>query len=142
MRTAGVSPAQRKRAAVFSICPIVLCAVLFLCRGEIADFAHSGMFPDCQFHEITGWLCPACGNTRAVLAILEGHFLRAFGYNPMIPVLVIALLCLYLEQLCLVCGKRIRLLPRRNALLFTVVGVVLGYDIIRNFFPQITLCLA
>ena len=59
----------------------------------------------------------------------------------MILTLTTVLAVLYAETVCLALEKPVRLLPRSNALLFTVVGTVLGYDIIRNFFPWMTLCL-
>ena len=58
----------------------------------------------------------------------------------MIFTLFAALVCLYAELVCTAVGKPRRILPRSNALLFLTVGIVLGYDIVRNFFPAITLC--
>lgn len=80
------------------------------------------------------------GHWLAVLPLLQGHPLRSIGYNPMIFTLFAALTCLYAELVCTAVGKPRRILPRSNALLFLTVGIVLGYDIVRNFFPAITLC--
>ena len=35
----------------------------------------------CQIRRFTGVICPACGSTRAVLAMLHGHILTAIYYH-------------------------------------------------------------
>ena len=39
----------------------------------------------CLFHELTGFYCPGCGGTRAVLALLAGHPVLSFLYHPLVP---------------------------------------------------------
>ena len=36
----------------------------------------------CLFHRATGWPCPTCGTTRAVLAVSRGALGEAFRLNP------------------------------------------------------------
>ena len=38
--------------------------------------------PQCLFHRLTGWNCPACGAQRAFYHLLHGHFVAAFRFNP------------------------------------------------------------
>ena len=102
---------SRRRAAGISIGVPLLALCAFLFRDAIADFAASDRFPSCRFFQLTGCLCPACGNTRAVLELLHGHLLRSLGYNPMIVVFGLMLLCLYGEAVCLALGKPRQLLP-------------------------------
>lgn len=42
-------------------------------------------FPGCLFKEVTGYDCPGCGGTRAVVALLQGHILESFCYHPIVP---------------------------------------------------------
>ena len=42
-------------------------------------------FPGCLFKEVTGYDCPGCGGTRAVVALLQGHTLESFCYHPIVP---------------------------------------------------------
>lgn len=39
-------------------------------------------YPRCTFHALTGFLCPGCGTTHALHALVHGHVLAAFKYNP------------------------------------------------------------
>jgi hypothetical protein len=43
--------------------------------------ATHGFYPVCLFHRWTGLNCPGCGGTRAVYALLHGHFQRALKDN-------------------------------------------------------------
>jgi hypothetical protein len=45
------------------------------------DPATSNFYPVCLFHKLTGYNCPGCGATRALFALLHGHFLRALHDN-------------------------------------------------------------
>lgn len=46
------------------------------------DPANEWLMPKCLFKQLTGWDCPACGNQRALHALLHGEFAKAFGFNP------------------------------------------------------------
>ena len=39
-------------------------------------------YPPCVFHRVTGLLCPGCGATHALQALVHGQFAAAFKYNP------------------------------------------------------------
>ncbi len=41
-------------------------------------------YPGCFFHTVTGFYCPGCGGTRALRAILTGHPIISFCYNPIV----------------------------------------------------------
>lgn len=41
--------------------------------------------PPCMLHALTGYYCPGCGGTRAVIAFLHGELLRSFWYHPFVP---------------------------------------------------------
>lgn len=48
----------------------------------------SGLYPRCPFNVLTGLLCPGCGATRAVHALLHGEFARAWCFNPLLLALL------------------------------------------------------
>lgn len=74
----------RRLAAGWSIGLGLGAAVLLCLHQPLGHWLAVLPLPQCRFHQLTGFLCPACGNTRAVLALLQGHPLRSIGYNPMI----------------------------------------------------------
>jgi hypothetical protein len=47
-------------------------------------FALHLPWPVCIFHEMTGLPCVTCGATRAAIQFLQGHFLAAWIWNPLV----------------------------------------------------------
>jgi hypothetical protein len=47
-----------------------------------------GFYPACPFHALTGFLCPGCGMTRALAALLTGRVAQAWRLNPLVFVLL------------------------------------------------------
>lgn len=45
------------------------------------------LYPSCWVHSLTGLLCPGCGATRALHALLHGQFTRAADFNALIVLL-------------------------------------------------------
>jgi len=45
--------------------------------------ASTGFLPACPWHALTGWPCPGCGSTRAIVRLLHGNLLGALGVNPL-----------------------------------------------------------
>lgn len=62
----------------------------------------------CQIRRFTGVICPACGTTRAVLAMLHGHLLTALYYH---------VATVYLACICIIfwVGNTIRLVTKGKA---------------------------
>lgn len=85
-----------QRAAILAS----LCLALGLAAWQLRIHGPSGLpwMPGCIFHRLTGLHCPGCGMTRATHALLHGHPLVAFRFNPVgIILLPIALVGLGLE---------------------------------------------
>lgn len=62
---------------------VVLLLVGRLAGPAVAGFlrSHNQILPPCLMHKMTGLHCPGCGSTRAVLALLEGDWVRAARNN-------------------------------------------------------------
>ena len=58
---------------------------------------HTGVLPSfpCVLYMALGIYCPGCGGTRALRALLGGHFIQSLRYNP--AVICGILLILYYE---------------------------------------------
>lgn len=52
------------------------------------DPSHSAWLPQCPFHALTGWECPACGGQRALHALLHGRVGEALHFNLFLVVAV------------------------------------------------------
>jgi len=56
----------------------------------------STFYPACPFHTLTGLLCPICGFTRALAALVAGRWQEAVHANPLVaigaPVLAVRIL--------------------------------------------------
>jgi hypothetical protein len=50
-------------------------------------------FSPCPFHLITGWACPSCGTTRAIMALIHGNIAGSLLINPIAIVVCLLLLC-------------------------------------------------
>ena len=50
--------------------------------------SHS-FYPPCVFRATTGLLCPGCGSTRALHALLHGRFVEALTLNPFVIAVMI-----------------------------------------------------
>ena len=80
---------QRKELTIetaFFVVGIILAAIAIVIAALFALFPERFAllrFP-CIFHEITGLYCPGCGGTRAVKALLGGHIITSFVYNPIV----------------------------------------------------------
>ena len=90
-------------------------------------------FPKCPFHYFTGFYCPGCGSQRAVHALLNLKLAKAFSYNALACIFIIAFL---FDLLCEVFGeKNIRpyylLRDRRYAALISLI-IIFAFTIARN----------
>jgi hypothetical protein len=67
---------------------IFIFAIYFLC-------SYIGIHYTCPVLAITGLNCPGCGNTRAVLSILNFNIIESFTYNYIYPVEFFYILWVY-----------------------------------------------
>ena len=98
--------------------------------GVVSYFAD--IFPPCRFYAATGLLCPGCGNTRSVAALVYGDILGSLRYNAFIIFVLLLGLAFYAENLVYLLGKSIKIVPRSNAFLFISLGLFIMYFIARN----------
>ena len=112
-------------------------AVILICIFKEQILGIAPYLGVCTFYLLTGIHCPGCGNTRSVRALRNGDLLLAVRNNATIPFLAFLLLCLYIELAADLCGKKIRILPRKLWIWLTVIGLFMVYYVLRNFIPAI-----
>lgn len=130
MNTSGLKKTLR---ISFFIVPVPLLALLVLTKEQIIKFTQT--FQECIFHRITGFNCPACGNTRSILALIDGDVLRSLYFN-MTPIfLILVIFCFYIENAYALFHKKIIVFPRNDKILYILTGFFILYYIARNFIP-------
>lgn len=113
--------------------PAVLLLALWLLIPWITKLGNA--LPPCGFRTMFGLYCPGCGNTHAVLSLLEGRLLASLRYNPLPLMALLTAAAFYLEVALRLFGRRVRLVPRHQAFWWTVLGLYLTYTAVRNFVP-------
>lgn len=92
-------------------------------------FSNNIVIP-CIFKLITGFYCPGCGITRAILSILKGDVYQAFRYNSIIfidiPVIVALLICNKLYK------ENEKFKKVENIIIYTLLVITILYGVLRN----------
>lgn len=104
----------------------------------IWDPAHHAFFPPCPFRTATGWRCPGCGSQRALHALLNGAWTRAWHLHPLLllslPYLLLGALADRVKPAPYWLLRWRRRLYGRQAI-YVVLAVVLLYTVLRNLYP-------
>lgn len=115
--------------------PFVSVAALWLLAHFVLKYV---MLPECQLYKWTGLYCPGCGDTRAVIALMNGDVLLSLRQNALIIALLLLGIAMYAELLLKVVFEKKFKSPVFN-LKFLVIFLVLFsvYAVVRNFVPAI-----
>lgn len=95
--------------------------------------------PECYFYKSTGYLCPACGNTRSIISLLRGNIVKSIQYNITPLLLLIIAFSFYIELIAYVLGKKITICPRSYTFLGSMLGLLAAYYLLRNIFHCLTI---
>lgn len=72
--------------------------LIYLCFKYILKFDLVRLMPACTFYTTTGFYCPGCGGTRAVLTLFRGDILKSLFYHPVVPYAGIVAGCFMITQ--------------------------------------------
>jgi len=102
--------------------------IIILFLGVLYYFAREkwGIEIPCFFHEFTGFFCPGCGITRLFVSLIHLDFYNAFRYNPLVFVLMI------LYGLYIIVKLKYKNLKIPNWVIYVILGVTIGFGILRN----------
>ena len=114
---------------------VLLAAGVVLLAGVGLFFllARLGYGIPCPLYTLTGFQCPGCGNSRAVVALLQLDFRGAISYNPLFP-----LEFFYIGWVLFFCsksylkGKPFAYHPPCPFMDILVLGLVVLWGIVRN----------
>ena len=59
-------------------------AGLALIAVKLGVLQMLGGIPPCALHRLTGYYCPGCGGTRAMMALFHGKILTSLYYHPVV----------------------------------------------------------
>lgn len=106
--------------------------LILLGMGDLLLLALTGHGIPCLFHLLTGYLCPGCGMTHALLSLCQGNVAQALSENALC-LSVFPVLCGYLVYR-LITGERDEdtFHGWEIALLLVLLIVTLGYGVLRN----------
>jgi len=79
------------RASVLGLCPLWAVGLMSLWVAFVGVTVLAGIGNQCLFKRFTGVPCPTCGSTRAIFALLHGHPVQAWLFNPLVMTVVPAL---------------------------------------------------
>ena len=120
----------RRILILFGIPLIVIgggAALFFLNPNE------NSFFPKCSLYVATGYTCPGCGSTRALYHLTHGNVLEAFRLNPgLITLLLLSVTDYTRYAIAVKRAKRFQTLFFNTKLIFTLLGGMLIYGIVRN----------
>ena len=129
------NPTQRRRRANIALAAVVsavgaMAAMLSRFPPETNTF-----YPRCPFYALTGLLCPGCGATRALAALVHGHLAEAMHWNGLI-VLLLPVLAMYgAIAYCRAVGSIGAAWPRvSNAMVVALLAATMLFGVGRNLF--------
>lgn len=105
-------------------------SVLFLHFIDVTGFM-------CPIKLVTGYLCPGCGATRALRALLDFDIILSLRSNPTIIISVICMCILYIRILLNTFGAIKKIIPENKVFYFVLAGIIFSYLFIRNFIPAL-----
>ena len=102
---------------LLSIACAIPAVLLFFYPADQYDF-----WPKCMFYQCTGFYCPGCGNTRALSALLHGHFFESLNKNILfIPFVITAIVTVIYPRIAY-----------NRIFVWSLVVVVILFFILRN----------
>jgi hypothetical protein len=95
--------------------------------------AQSSLYPRCPIYELFHLQCPGCGATRALAAILRGHFGEAMDLNALVTFLLpIAAIYGALWYRRFLRHETMRWPQLPQAAIYCAFGIATAFSILRN----------
>ena len=88
--------------------------------------------PPCILRTLTGWQCPSCGMTHAVLALCRLDFAEALRQNALLIFGVVRAVLRYAEMWLKALGRPKTLIPRTAGFWIGVLLFWIAYSVLRN----------
>ncbi len=122
---------------------LILAAIILLATIKKCIFPEvniiASMFP-CYIYETTGFLCPGCGGSRSVAALLRGEVLTSLINFPLVVYGAGMYLWFMISQtLQRVSGNRLKIgLRWRHGYLWVALVILIGHFVLKNVYFIVT----
>lgn len=121
------------RAVLLSLPVLFVLGCIFL--RDTAYSIAANLLPPCSTYALLGVLCPGCGLTRCIMAVMNGDLLLALRSNAAAVFLFLCIGLFYMEIVLLSFGKDVHILPRKTWFWITVGIIAAVYFVARNYIP-------
>jgi hypothetical protein len=113
-----------KASAKILLLPVLAAAAAILLLFPPTRYSF---YPQCPIYQFLGILCPGCGTTRALAALLHGHILDALRLNPLTTIMVpLAIFWILFSP------RPLKLLQLSPATLWLMFSFVAAFTLVRN----------
>ena len=127
----AISATTKKIIIAAAIPLLVFSFVLIFHRFEFFIF----MMPPCKLYYFFGLMCPGCGGTRSVEALLRGDIITSFRLNPIVIFGSLLGMAFYAEFIFSIFNKKVKIVPRSMAFLWVMIGLFSIFYVVRHFIP-------
>jgi hypothetical protein len=87
----------------------------------------------CVLYETTGYYCPGCGGTRAVDALLRGHWWKSLFFHPVVVYTTVILIVYSISHtLNIITREKVPALMFKPGYFYVMIGIILLQWIIKN----------
>ena len=125
--------ATTKKALVAVAIPLLVFLFVLISHGFA--FFNIAMAPPCRLYYFFGLMCPGCGGTRSVEALLRGDIFTSLRLNPIVIFVSLLGMAFYTELVFSIFGKKIKIVPRSMVFLWVMIGLFSAFYVVRHFIP-------
>ena len=95
---------------------------------------YTGFSIPCPFYHITGYLCPGCGITRALFALMQLKFHEAITYNLLVVIYTPFIIAyfIYFDYLYIYEKKDRFIYKIPNIIWYILIVITIMFGVIRN----------
>jgi len=124
---------QKSKVIIAITLPLIIFLFAFIFRGPA--FYIFTTLPPCRLYYSFGLMCPGCGGTRSMEALLYGDFFTSLRLNPIVIFLSLLGIAFYTELIFNIFNRKIKIVPRSMVFLWVTIGVFSVFYVVRHFIP-------
>ncbi len=124
---------SKKEKILYTLLPFCVIFAGYFAAKFFAQYVQ--YFPPCPSYTLLHIICPGCGLTRSVLALLDGDILLSLRQNPLLITGIAGFSLMYVDFLLKVWGKKLPFDIYNNKAAWVVIALIALFTVARNIFP-------